>query len=92
MSPRARPLSSLLLFSLVPIALWFLARPFLDPVPLLPGLYVSFAFSIIALLSTLYLIPALGPTFVRANLKGRDLLKDSNESMFVHLRLSQDRN
>ncbi len=71
----ARRLPSVLLFSLVPVAAWFVARPLVDPAPPLPALYASFGFSIVALLATIYLIPALGPTFVNANLKGRDLLK-----------------
>jgi UDP-N-acetylglucosamine--dolichyl-phosphate N-acetylglucosaminephosphotransferase len=78
-----RPLSPVLLFSLVPVAIWFIARPFLDPVPALPALYASFGFSILALLSTLYLVPALGPSFVKANLKGRDLLKTYQTPMSV---------
>ena len=70
-----RPLSKILLGSLVPIAGWFVLRPLLDPVPPLPALYHSVGFSIFALLATLYLVPALGPAFISANLKGRDLLK-----------------
>lgn len=68
-------MSPVLLFGLVPVAAWFIARPFLDPVPALPALHASFGFSIFAFLSTLYLVPTLGPIFVKANLKGRDLLK-----------------
>lgn len=70
-----RPLPKVLLGSLVPVAAWFVARPLLDPVPPLPALYTSVGFSIFALLAALYLVPALGPTFISANLKGRDLLK-----------------
>ncbi|KAF9468545.1 N-acetylglucosaminephosphotransferase [Collybia nuda] len=70
-----RPLSPVLLFGLVPIATWFVVRPLLDPAPPLPALYTSLGFSVFAFISTLYLVPALGPTFVKANLKGRDLLK-----------------
>ncbi|KAJ4482222.1 UDP-N-acetylglucosamine-dolichyl [Lentinula aciculospora] len=70
-----RPLSSTLLFGLAPIASWFIVRPFLDPIPSLPGLYTSIGFSIFAFMATLHLVPALGPTFVKADLKGRDLLK-----------------
>ncbi|KAH7910811.1 glycosyl transferase family 4-domain-containing protein [Hygrophoropsis aurantiaca] len=73
LSPR--PLSSVLLVSLIPIASWFVVRPLLDPSPPLPALYVSFGFSIFAFLAALFLIPAVGPTFIKANLKGRDLLK-----------------
>ncbi|KAG5638249.1 hypothetical protein H0H81_001018 [Sphagnurus paluster] len=70
----ARPLPRLLLLGLLPIAAWFVVRPLLDPVPL-PALYTSVGFSIFAFLATIYLIPALGPAFVKAGLKGADLLK-----------------
>lgn len=70
-----RPLSPVLLFGLVPIAAWFIIRPLLEPIPSIPALYSSFGFSIFAFLATIYLVPALGPTFVKANLKGNDLLK-----------------
>jgi hypothetical protein len=76
-----RRLPSLLLFALAPLPAWFVLRPLVDPVPPLPALYVSVGFSIFALLATIYLVPALGPTFVKANLKGRDLLKDYNTPM-----------
>ena len=79
LSPR--PLSNILLGSLAPIAAWFVIRPLLDPVPPLPALYTSVGFSLFALLATLYLVPALGPTFVAANLKGRDLLKTYHTPM-----------
>ncbi|KAH9947993.1 N-acetylglucosaminephosphotransferase [Amylocystis lapponica] len=72
---RPRPLSSVLTVSLVPVAAWLLIRPLLDPVPPVPALHASLGLSIFALLGTLYLVPALGPTFVQANLSGRDLLK-----------------
>lgn len=70
-----RPLPTSLLVGLVPVACWYIFRPFLDPVPPLPALYTSFGLSIFALLATLYLIPALGPTFIKAKLFGHDLLK-----------------
>jgi UDP-N-acetylglucosamine--dolichyl-phosphate N-acetylglucosaminephosphotransferase len=70
-----RPLSPVLLYGLVPIATWFILRPFIEPVPSLPVLYTSVGFSIFAFLITLYLIPALGPVFIKANLFGVDLLK-----------------
>ena len=77
----ARPLPSVLLFAFVPVAAWLLLRPLLDPLPPLPALHASLGLSIFALLGTLYLVPALGPTFVRANLKGRDLLKTYDTPM-----------
>jgi UDP-N-acetylglucosamine--dolichyl-phosphate N-acetylglucosaminephosphotransferase len=78
-----RPLPRVLLFGLVPIAAWFVLRPLLEPVLPVPALYTSFGFSIFALLATLYLVPALGPTFIRADLKGRDQLKVYQTPMFV---------
>ncbi|KAH7885369.1 glycosyl transferase family 4-domain-containing protein [Phlebopus sp. FC_14] len=75
----ARPLPNVLLVSLIPVAAWFIIRPLLDPTPPLPALFASFGFSIFAFLAALYLIPALGPTFIQANLKGRDLLKVYND-------------
>ncbi|KAI0036492.1 N-acetylglucosaminephosphotransferase [Vararia minispora EC-137] len=73
-----RPLPSVLLFSVVPVASWFIVRPLITPVPPLPALHVSVGISMLTLLSAIYLVPALGPTFVKANLKGRDLLKTYN--------------
>jgi len=74
--PKPRPLPGFFLLGvLVPTAAWFILRPFLDPVPPVPALYTSLGFSILAFVTTLYLVPALGPRFVQANLKGRDLLK-----------------
>ncbi|KAG6884060.1 hypothetical protein C0992_007091 [Termitomyces sp. T32_za158] len=70
-----RPLPRVPLIGLVPIAAWFIVRPLLDPVPPLPALYTSVGFSIFAFLATIHLIPALGPSFVKAGLKGGDLLK-----------------
>lgn len=87
MSPIAaaqpRPLPYLFLFSLFPIAAFCLARPLVDPAPPLPVLYISLGFSILALIATLYLIPVLGPRFVDAGLKGKDLLKVYDDPMCV---------
>ncbi|KAF8574895.1 N-acetylglucosaminephosphotransferase [Ramaria rubella] len=76
--PPPRPLSPLLLGALLPISGWFILRPLTTPLPL-AALSASLGFSILAFLSTLFLIPALGPAFVKVGLKGRDLLKKSNE-------------
>ncbi len=70
-----RPLAPLLLFGLLPVASWFIIRPLLEPLPSIPALYSSFGLSIFAFLATIYLIPTLGPVFIKSNLKGRDLLK-----------------
>lgn len=78
---QPRPLPSLLLFSLVPVASWFIIRPLLDPMPSIPALYSSIGFSIFAFLATIYLVPALGPTFVKARLSGKDLLKYYDKSI-----------
>lgn len=75
MTLRPRPLPSTLLFGLVPVAAWLVVRPLIDPIPALPALHTSLGFSLFAFLATLYLVPALGPTFVNANLRGKDLLK-----------------
>ncbi len=52
------------------------------PVPPLPALYTCFGFSIFAFLATLYLVPTLGPTFVKANLKRKDLIKVHHAPMY----------
>lgn len=77
MAPALRPRTppNILFFSLLPVAAWLVLRPLLDPAPPLPALHASLGFSVLALLGALYLVPALGNTFVHANLKGRDLLK-----------------
>lgn len=77
----ARPLSSVLLFSLVPVGAWLLVRPLLDPLPPLPAFHAALGFSIFAFLSTVYLVPALGETFIKARLSGRDLLKTYDNPM-----------
>ncbi|KAH8108709.1 N-acetylglucosaminephosphotransferase [Phellopilus nigrolimitatus] len=76
MSLRPRPLPSTLGLSvLLPTAAWFVLRPLIDPALALPSLFTSVGFSIIAFLATLYLVPALGPVFVKAGLKGKDRAK-----------------
>ena len=78
---RPRPLPNVLLYTLVPTAAWFLLRPLIEPSPPLPALHASVGLSIFSLLGSLYLVPALGPTFIRANLKGRDLLMTYDSPM-----------
>jgi UDP-N-acetylglucosamine--dolichyl-phosphate N-acetylglucosaminephosphotransferase len=73
LGPRNVP--KLFILSLLPVAGWFVLRPLLDPVPPLPALHASVGFALFAFSAALYLVPALGPTFIKANLKGRDLLK-----------------
>ncbi|KIY71704.1 UDP-N-acetylglucosamine-dolichyl [Cylindrobasidium torrendii FP15055 ss-10] len=75
LAPRRLP--TILFLGLAPIGGWFIIRPLLEPVSL-PALFTSFGLSIFAFLSTIYLVPALGPAFIKANLKGRDLLKTSD--------------
>jgi UDP-N-acetylglucosamine--dolichyl-phosphate N-acetylglucosaminephosphotransferase len=75
-------LPPVLLFGVGPaIGAWFIVRPFIEPIPPLPALYTSVGFSVFALLATLYIIPAVGPAFIRANLKGIDLLKNDRTPM-----------
>ncbi|KAJ6512193.1 UDP-N-acetylglucosamine-dolichyl [Mycena vitilis] len=73
---QPRTLPSAILFGLLPVGAWFIVRPFIEPIPPLPALYTSLGFSIFALVATLYIIPAVGPAFIKANLKGVDLLKN----------------
>ncbi|PPR05359.1 hypothetical protein CVT24_007973 [Panaeolus cyanescens] len=72
---QPRPLPKVLFLGLIPVASWFILRPMLEPYPAIPAFYSSLGFSLFAFIATIYLIPALGPTFINANLKGRDLLK-----------------
>ncbi|KAH7105269.1 UDP-N-acetylglucosamine-dolichyl [Auriculariales sp. MPI-PUGE-AT-0066] len=67
----------LVVASLVPAAGWLIAQPFVSKVPF-PVLSISAGFAILAFIWTAHLIPLLGPSFVRANLKGRDLLKPNS--------------
>lgn len=85
MAPALRPRTppNILFFSLLPVAAWLVLRPLLDPAPPLPALHASLGFSVLALLGALYLVPALGNTFVHANLKGRDLLKIYDDPVSV---------
>ena len=79
---QSRPLlSTFSLAAIVPTALWFIFRPLMEPVPALPALYTSFGLSIIACLSTLYLVPVLGPLFIKVGLKGRDRAKVYSDDM-----------
>jgi UDP-N-acetylglucosamine--dolichyl-phosphate N-acetylglucosaminephosphotransferase len=76
---RPRVPSNLLLASLAPVAGWLILKALLSPSLALPALYTSLGFSIIAFISVVWLTPRLGPTFVRAGLKGKDLLKNRDE-------------
>jgi len=75
MALSQRLLPTALLSVLIPVGSWLLVRPLLDPLPPVPALLASLGFSVFAFLAVAYLIPQLGPVFVKANLKGRDLLK-----------------
>jgi len=80
-----RPLAPLLFFGLAPVAGWFVIRPLLEPLPSIPALYSCFGFSVFAFLATIHLVPALGPIFIKANLKGRDLLKVYRNDLEVYV-------
>ncbi|KIJ26672.1 hypothetical protein M422DRAFT_191892 [Sphaerobolus stellatus SS14] len=75
LSPRPLPVIPLL--ALTPVAGWLILRPLVTSVPL-AALGASLGFSLLAFISSIYLVPALGPSFIKAGLKGRDLLKASN--------------
>jgi hypothetical protein len=78
-----RPLPKVLVFSILPVAAWFVFRPLLDPVPPLPALHASVGFALFAFVASVYLVPALGPTFLQANRSGKDLLKTDPTLMCV---------
>jgi UDP-N-acetylglucosamine--dolichyl-phosphate N-acetylglucosaminephosphotransferase len=70
-----RKVPTVLLLALLPLAVWFVTRPLLDPVPPLPALQASVGLSIAAFVASIYLIPLLGPVFKDAGRWGKDLLK-----------------
>ncbi|KAG8935546.1 tunicamycin resistance protein [Tulasnella sp. 418] len=73
-----RKVPKALVFALLPVSVGLIAVPFLYQSATLPFLSASVGFSILALIITITLVPTLGPAFLDANLKGRDLLKRSN--------------
>ncbi|KAG8833090.1 tunicamycin resistance protein [Serendipita sp. 399] len=78
---RARKVSTAPLLSvIIPLALSLAWQPLVHDVKF-PQIYASLAISLIAFVATLLLIPWLGPTFVKAGLKGRDLLKKSMDDV-----------
>jgi UDP-N-acetylglucosamine--dolichyl-phosphate N-acetylglucosaminephosphotransferase len=78
--PPPRSLSPLLLAALLPVSGWLIVRPLSTPLPF-AALSASLGFSVLAFLSSLFLVPALGPAFLNVGLKGKDLLKKSREDM-----------
>lgn len=89
MALRARKLpSNLGLSTLAVLIAWLAFRPFIDPMPALPTLLTSLGFSVTAFISTLYLVPALGPSFVKAGLKGKDRAKTYTDDMYVLIMLT----
>lgn len=79
--------STLILTVLAPASAWFIFRPLIEPIPALQALYTSIGFSIAAGIITAYIIPHLGPSFVKAGLKGKDLLKVDKTDMSVRVSL-----
>ena len=55
------------------------------------AVYASVVCSTIAFAITIYVIPRLGPSFVRVGLKGRDLLKESTDDVSVNIRILSTR-
>lgn len=80
---HTRKVPSSFLFFLLPVALWLLVRPLLDPLPPLPALHASLGFAIIAFLLVVYIVPVVGKNFVLAGLYGKDLLKLDDTPMCV---------
>jgi UDP-N-acetylglucosamine--dolichyl-phosphate N-acetylglucosaminephosphotransferase len=74
-----RRLSTGVLLSPLPVALYLILRPLVFSSSPFPALYTSLGFAIIAAVSVAWLIPLLGPAFVRVGLKGKDLLKNRDE-------------
>jgi len=79
--PRKVALAPLLSIS-IPLAASLAWQPLVHEVKF-PQIYASLAFSVIALVATLALIPRFGPAFVKAGLKGRDQLKKSSDDVSV---------
>lgn len=60
----------------LPLSISLIVHPLVSSNPhSLPALEASFGFSLLALLASLYVVPALGPAFVAKGFKGRDMLK-----------------
>jgi hypothetical protein len=66
----------------VPLALSLAWQPIMHDVKF-PQIYASLAFSVLAFVATITLIPRFGSTFVKAGLRGRDLLKKSSDDVSV---------
>ncbi|KAG8803236.1 tunicamycin resistance protein [Serendipita sp. 411] len=78
---KARRVSLAPLLSVtVPLALSLAWQPLVRNVKF-PQIYASLAFSVLAFVATLVLIPRFGPAFVKVGLKGRDLLKKSTDDV-----------
>lgn len=78
---RPRHVPTSVVTFLTPVSFSIIALPFISPSLPLPGLYASVGFSLLALVATASLIPLLVPRFLRAGLKGKDLLKTSGQDM-----------
>lgn len=71
-----RRLPSWLPAVLLPAALSLILHPALSDSPhSLPALEASLGFSLLALVASLYVVPALSAGFIAKGFKGRDLLK-----------------
>jgi UDP-N-acetylglucosamine--dolichyl-phosphate N-acetylglucosaminephosphotransferase len=73
--PRPLP-SYTLLAILLPLASSLIVHPLVSSSPhSLPALEASVGFSLLALLGSLYVVPALSEAFVEKGFKGKDMLK-----------------
>jgi len=66
----------------IPLSLSLAWQPLVHNVKF-PQIYASLAFSVIAFIVTLALIPRFGSAFVKIGLRGRDLLKKSTDDVSV---------
>jgi pilus assembly protein TadC len=85
--PLGNPPPTLLISTLIPIALILIAHPLLPlflptsvisslpPQPGFPGLQASIGFAMLAFVGAIMSVPACGEAFIDKGLKGRDLLK-----------------
>jgi hypothetical protein len=75
----------------IPLAASLAWQPLVHSVKF-PQIYASLAFSVVAFVVTLVLIPRFGSAFVNAGLKGRDLLKKSLDDVSVENALATNNN
>jgi UDP-N-acetylglucosamine--dolichyl-phosphate N-acetylglucosaminephosphotransferase len=76
-----RRIPRVLTLFILPVAFALVAAPFFYASATLPFLSASLGFALWAFVITVNLIPVLGPSFLAADLKGKDLLKRDDRYM-----------